>query len=256
MRCLVSPFFAFMILAIGLGACVKHKELRIFNFTAPDMPYAEYVENADNQEAHAIMVGKAERSYQLYDGGGGDSPRAAILLLHGSGRSGVSLVEKWMPVADAENLVLIGPTALNAKWRYGEDVAFIDAVLKEAQEKYNIDPARIYLFGHSDGATFALYLSVIRSDVFAASVIHAGMFSKRDERLVANATRKIPVALMVGDRDKIFPVGRVKDAAQAFADNGHETALYLFEGHDHWYYDLSDYLNGFAWEFMRQYELE
>ena len=48
------------------------------------------------------------------------------------------------------------------------DLTFFDAVLATSKEKYQIDSARIYASGHSNGGAFTFLLWAERPDVFAA----------------------------------------------------------------------------------------
>ena len=41
------------------------------------------------------------------------SPAPLIVTLHGSNRTGVSLVEKWKDLAKKEGIILVGPDATN-----------------------------------------------------------------------------------------------------------------------------------------------
>lgn len=219
---------------------------------------ANYVEDATGQTTYPVTVNGQARSYQMYAPAHSDGrPRPAILLLHGSQRSGVSLVEKWKGIADSHNLILIGPHGLNKSWSTEADgSAFFNAVLEDANTHNKIDRTRLYLFGHSLGANYALYLSALHSGVFAAAAVHAGQFSNRaGYALVAQAKRKIPVGFFVGTRDSFFPLDQVRQSAQAFASQGHATALYVLSGHNHWYYDIAPFVNQQAWEFLSQYSL-
>lgn len=229
---------------------------------APPVPVsrynAQYVEDATGQTAYTITVNGQARSYQVYaPSRSGDQPRPAILLLHGSQRSGVSLVEKWKAIADRYNVILIGPHGLNKGWSMEADgPAFLNAVLQDANAHHKIDRARLYLFGHSLGANYALYLSVLYSGVFAATALHAGQFSApADYALIAQAQRKIPVGIFVGTQDPLFPLDQVRQSAQAFASQGHVTALFVLTGHNHWYYDIAPFVNQQAWDFLSPYSL-
>src|SRR6476620_7674039 len=42
------------------------------------------------------------------------TPAPLIVLLHGSGRNGLSLVEKWKDLAAKEGIIIVGPDALNS----------------------------------------------------------------------------------------------------------------------------------------------
>lgn len=242
---------------------VVSQELIEVNRVVPPIPTSQYkypyVENDKGQIKQEIKVGLMKgRDYQLYlPNGASDKTRPAIILFHGAGRTGVSLVEKWKSVADEYNVILIGPSATGKRWDYENDgPGFIDAVLKDAQSKNAIDPSRLYMYGHSNGATHVLLMSVIYSDKIAASAIHAGMFADRaNDKAIDRAKRKIPMLLVVGTEDAIFPVAKVGATAKAFSDRGHPVGFDILEGHNHWYYTLAPYINEAAWQFLSQYEL-
>jgi light-regulated signal transduction histidine kinase (bacteriophytochrome) len=53
---------------------------------------------------------------------GRGSPVPLIVMLHGSGRVGMSLVEKWKDLAKKENFIIAGPDSTNTQfWRMPED---------------------------------------------------------------------------------------------------------------------------------------
>ena len=56
-----------------------------------------------------------------------------------------------------------------------DDVAYIDAVISEIKAKYPVDPARIFLVGHSNGAFMAHRFACDRAGEVAAIVTLAGM---------------------------------------------------------------------------------
>src|SRR5258707_546235 len=84
-------------------------------------------------------------------------------------------------------------------------LVFLHDLISELQTKYPIDEHRIYLFGHSGGASFALYMALYESEYFAATAIHAGALRKDDDVIVARAKRKIPIQIAVGTVDRSFP---------------------------------------------------
>src|SRR5689334_25389321 len=46
-----------------------------------------------------------------------DTPAPMIVLLHGSGRNGLTLVDKWKNLAANEGIILVGPDSFDsAKW--------------------------------------------------------------------------------------------------------------------------------------------
>ena len=98
-----------------------------------------------------------------------------VVLLHGSGRNGLSLVEKWKDLASKEGFIIVGPDASNNEgWRMPEDAPeFIYELVEMLVPKYSVEPHHIYLFGHSAGAVLALNLAMLESEYFAAVAVHA-----------------------------------------------------------------------------------
>jgi len=184
------------------------------------------------------------------------TPAPLIVLLHGSGRNGLSLVDKWKDLAKKEGIILVGPDSLDtSRWSSPVDGPdFLRDVVENIKSKYTIDPRRVYLFGHSGGATFALYMSVLESQYFAATAIHAGAM-RRNDPAIGQAKRKTPIAIFVGSRDQFFPLEAVRGTQEDLNKQGFAVELTVMPGHDHWYYDLAPKINANAWEFLRKQQL-
>lgn len=185
-------------------------------------------------------------------------PVPLLLLFHGSGRDGLSLVDKWKDVAAKEGFVLAGPDAnASAGWNVPADGPdYIHELTSELISKYPIDVHRIYLFGHSAGASFALYMALFESEYFAAAAIHAGALRDSDQALVAQAARKIPIHMIVGTVDRSVPLSMVRNTRDMLNQNGFNSELTEMQGHDHWYYDLAPRINAEAWAFLKQHKLD
>src|SRR4030095_16766940 len=51
-----------------------------------------------------------------------DTPVPLVVLLHGSTRNGLSLVERWKDLAESEGFIIVGPDASDrAGWRMPQD---------------------------------------------------------------------------------------------------------------------------------------
>jgi poly(3-hydroxybutyrate) depolymerase len=185
------------------------------------------------------------------------SPAPLVVLLHGSGRNGLSLVEKWKELANKEGLILVGPDSENSRgWKIPEDGPdFVHELIETLKARYKINPRRMYLFGHSAGAGQALYLSLLESEYFAATAVHAGALDKGAGPFMDRAQRKIPIAIFVGTNDQLFPLPVVRATRDALNDRGFNSELTEIKGHTHWYYDRAAEINQSAWEFLKRHEL-
>jgi len=206
-----------------------------------------------------IEFGGKKRAYYLYVPEKLPSKPPLILTLHGSSRDGSSLVEKWKDIADREGFILAGPNSLNSsRWSSTDDSEdFIREIVEQLRGKYSIDPKRVFLFGHSAGAVYALNLSMSQSEYFAATAVHAGSWRSSEESdIVRLAKRKIPIAIFVGDVDQYFPLDSVKKTEELLKSNQFPVQVTVMKGHDHWYYDLAPDINRNAWAFLKQHSLD
>lgn len=186
------------------------------------------------------------------------SPVPLIVMLHGSNRTGNSLVEKWKDLAKKEGFIIVGPDSQNLKgwWAPQDGPEYLRDVVEELKKKYPIDQRRVYLFGHSAGASFAIAMSLLESQFFAATAIHAGALTEDDSSWVELAKRKIPIFIQVGEHDEFFPPEKVRVTRDTLKKAGFPIELTEISGHDHWYYGKSGKINQAAWDFLKKHALE
>jgi len=206
----------------------------------------------------SILSNKKKRTFYLYVPSSAKAPAPLIVLLHGSGRDGMSLVEKWKELADKEGVIIVGPDSDGSSgWsmpRDGPD--FLRDLVEDLKSKYPINPRRVYLFGHSAGAVFALIMSTVEPEYFAATAIHAGAFRQPEEyKTISEDSHRIPIAIWVGTQDQYFSLRDVRATRDAFRSKGFTIEVTEMPGHTHWYYDLAPSINASAWEFLKNYEL-
>jgi poly(3-hydroxybutyrate) depolymerase len=201
-----------------------------------------------------------KRTYYLFvpDTVAAATPAPLILLLHGSGRNGLSLVEKWQDIAKKQGFILAGPDSLDSQaWRSPDDgPEFLHELIESLKSKYPIDERRVYLFGHSAGAVYALFISLMESEYFAGTAVHAGSLPSSANSLMEQAKRKIPIAIFVGTNDTFFPLPVVRATRDALNSRGYSVQLIEIKGHTHWYYDRAPEINRSAWEFLGKCRLE
>jgi poly(3-hydroxybutyrate) depolymerase len=187
-----------------------------------------------------------------------DEKRPLVLAFHGSGGDGSKIVGNWAKFAQKERFFVAGLKSLD-RWNWTFPADGPDLVHKLTETllgKLPIDSSRIYLFGHSAGAVFALRLGLLESQYFAAVAVHAGSFrSSADFATVRMARRKLPVLIISGDRDPIFPLASVKSTVAAMQTAGIPAEGYIIKG-DHRYYALGNSVNARAWEFLKKQSLK
>ena len=207
----------------------------------------------------SLVIEGKKRTYYVYLPASAktSTPAPLLVLLHGSNRDGLSLVEKWRRLAETEGVILLGPNSVDASdWSVPRDgPAALHTLIEAIKTKYSINPRRVYLFGHSGGAAFALLMSLYESQYFAATAIHAGALDARGLALTDLAKRKTPIYLQVGTVDPYFSLLDVRSTRDALVARGFPVQLTEIPGHDHWYYDLAPKINEAAWQFLKNKEL-
>lgn len=234
------------------------KSLIVFLFAAIALNFSLTASASSITKELIVSQGKT-RAYYLFvpDKLSASKPVPLLVLLHGSNRNGLSLVEKWKDLASKEGIILAGPDSSNpAGWATPVDGPdFLHDLVEALKAKYPINPRRVYLFGHSAGASQAIYMSLHESQYFAATAIHAGALQEQEYAVIDLAKRKIPLAIWVGTVDQYFPLAVVRATRDAMNARGFDVQLTEMPGHDHWYYDLAPKINKEAWEFLKKYEL-
>lgn len=212
---------------------------------------------AAKPEKQTITSMGTERTYYTFVPEKLTSPAPLMLLLHGSGRDGMSQINEWKDLAEKEGIVLVAPDSANSReWSMRVDgPEFLHDVVEAVRAKHSIDGTRLYIFGHSAGAVFALYMGVMESQYFAATGVHAGAIAEDFYRTLDVAKRKIPITIWVGTEDPYFKLPLVKATQAELNKHGFDAKVVEIKGHDHNYYAVSKELNPQIWFFLRSNKL-
>lgn len=96
-----------------------------------------------------------------------------------------------------------------------DDVAYLTALVTEIQGVYNVDPDRIYFFGHSNGGFMSYRMACERADMIAAIVSLAGAsFSNPAD---CNPSEPVSVLQVHGDQDAAVPYDAGPSSVAAWA---------------------------------------
>lgn len=213
---------------------------------------------AAKPEKRAINLLGAERTYYTFVPEKLIAPAPLLLLLHGSGRDGMSQINEWKELAEKEGIILIAPDSANSReWSMNTDgPEFLHDIVEAVRAKHSVDGTRLYIFGHSAGAVFALYMGVMESQYFAAAGVHAGAMGEDFYPYLDLAKRKIPITIWVGTEDPYFKPMLVKATQTELNKHGFDAKVVEIKGHDHNYYAVSKDLNPKIWDFFRSTKLD
>lgn len=176
-------------------------------------------------------------------------PAPLLVFMHGgNSRSPDAAPERYldeggymMPEFKEAPFIVAAPSAPpgpnGSRWNQEGVYKYIDAVVAAARKRYNIDPERIFLGGHSMGGFGAYHLGQVMADRFAGVWMSSGAWCRADFRSLLGT----PVYLQHGSRDcsPLKPYAMAKHArphnwtGPSFARSAHE--LMARDGVEHMY---------------------
>jgi polyhydroxybutyrate depolymerase len=150
----------------------------------------------------------------VYDG---NTKVPLMLNFHGFGGYATEYMKDadLRSLADSENFILVYPqgTLLDgySHWNAAlpggdnkseaDDFGFVEALINELSAIYNIDTARVYACGFSNGGMLTYALAQYKGDLIAAVGIVSGAMLDLD----AVPSRPVPVVIVHGTSDKVLP---------------------------------------------------
>lgn len=164
------------------------------------------------------------------------------------------MVALWRDFAARRGIILVAPDALHRDaWRLKDDSPnFLHAVVNGVQTRYSADRRRLYLFGQSGGAVYGLTLAMLESDYFAAIAIHAGAWRLPAElKAIPLARRRIPLKIIVGDKDEYFSATAVHGTKAALSAAGFPIEVEIVPGQHHGFVpEIAAATEESAWRFL------
>jgi predicted esterase len=139
------------------------------------------------------------------------TPIGLLVMLHGAGGVGAYYVSLFQHLADSADFIILAPESWARTWdmlstrRLGTDVRRLSRSIEYVLERATIDPARIWLGGHSDGASYAITIGTANGDhftrllIFAAGIYYSPM-----------KTGRPPVRVMHGYWDEVLAFSQVQ----------------------------------------------
>ena len=177
----------------------------------------------------------------------------AILLIHGAGGNGPDFLNIWRGFADANGIILVAPTVPDGvNFEINVVPHLYPMIMDAARLEWTIDPKRIYLFGFSAGGYTVYDAGLPDSQYFAAGGVFAAVITPDFDFLVQEATRKIPIALYIGDHDEFFSLAQAQATVDLLHSNGFPVRYTVFPNLDHNYGAVSAQVNGDVWNFFSQ----
>lgn len=140
---------------------------------------------------------------------------ALVISLHGlvSNARGQEYLSRWDAIADREGFLVVYPQGTGSPLRWNasdefqastiDDVQFLRDLLAELSRVFQIDPARIYVNGMSNGGAMTHRLTCELADVVAVAGIVAG--PPTSPPAGCRPVRPVPVIAFYGSDDPLVP---------------------------------------------------
>ncbi len=170
-----------------------------------------------------IISGKSTRTYLSYHAKNTGPSPALLIVLHGTGIDGEK-IRAWTgyefdEMADRYGFFVAYLDGYKGDWndsRKGEfsetkkkkvnDVKFIRDVISRYENKFHVNPAKIYVFGYSSGGTMAFRMATENPQMLAGIATVSSQLPI-PEQSICTLPDNLPKALLVhGSGDSICPV--------------------------------------------------
>src|SRR3984893_1222845 len=149
-----------------------------------------------------------------------------VMALHGGSGNGRGFLWSWLREARSFGAIVVAPTATGNTWALmGEDTDTpnLKRILDFVQGRWNIDSNRRPLTGMSDGGTFCYVTGLESASPFTHLAPVAATFHPLMAQLAdAERLRGLPVFLVHGRLDWMFPIQVARQTQQALAAAGAE----------------------------------
>jgi len=157
-------------------------------------------------DAGTLNVQGSDRTYRVVrpPSAPGSRPLPLVLVLHGSGSTAkdAALLTGFDLVSVQERAIVVYPNADNGRWHASgsgsvDDVLFIRTLIDRLEADYQIDTARIYATGFSNGAEMTYRLACQLADRIAA----VGPVAGTNATINCRPTHRISVIAFHGTDD-------------------------------------------------------
>jgi phospholipase/carboxylesterase len=168
-----------------------------------------------------------------------ETPSPLVLALHGGSGNGRDFLWAWLAAARALGAIVVAPTAIGPTWAIGGDdvdTPNLMRILAGVQANWRVDPTRMLLTGMSDGGTFSYVSGLEAGSPFThlapvAASFHPMLAAAADAERIDG----LPIYLVHGARDWMFPIDIARTANEALSAAGARVTYREIEDLSHTY---------------------
>lgn len=176
-------------------------------------------------ERNFAVAGQGTRSYSVYMPAAGVSPRPLLIAMHGGGGNAAvaAATTQLNTLAQARGMIVVYPNGTGAIQTFNagaccgtaqaqgiDDVAFIRALLDDISTREQVDQAKLFATGFSNGGMMAHRLACGLSDRIAGIVAVGGGSAEYDfigtRYFTCTPSRPVPVMHIHASNDRNYPI--------------------------------------------------
>ena len=162
-----------------------------------------------------------------------------VMALHGGSGNGRNFLWSWLRDARSLGAILIAPTATGPTWALmgdDADTPNLLRILDQVQGRWNIDSRRLLLTGMSDGGTFCYVTGLDGASPFThLAPVSATFHPLMAEMADAERLRGLPIFLVHGRLDWMFPVQVARHTREALSAAGADVSYHEIDDLSHCY---------------------
>src|SRR5467141_1146184 len=176
-----------------------------------------------------------------------------VMALHGGSGNGRGFLWSWLRDARSRGAILVAPTATGNTWALmgdDTDTPNLMRILESVRARWNVDPGRMLLTGMSDGGTFCYVTGFDGASPFThLAPVSATFHPLMAEMADADRLRGLPIHIVHGRLDWMFPVQVARQTSQALSAAGAKVTYREIDDLSHTYpremnAEILQWLNG------------
>ncbi len=169
----------------------------------------------------------------------GSTPLPLVVALHGGSGHGRSFLWTWLRDARTRGALVVSVTSVGETWSLmgpDQDSANLSAIVDYVRGQWPVDDERVLLTGMSDGGTFS-YVSGLQADspFTHLAPVSASFHPMLTEVADAGRLRDLPIYLVHGAKDWMFPVDVARTARDTLSAAGARVEYREIEDLSHTY---------------------